>query len=263
MRNYHLTNYQLQMVPWSLGPSTWHSRCSFATGFMRRHNQKPTLAASFTAVCLLLALPCCLAQTSGTRIFQGKQSEFTIAVPTNWAEMPAQEIEALLDPYAEDYSLGSATASHYGYGPPISDAITNPPYIAVDVRKFRRLPERVVALHGNDPILKTNVSRIMKNAGILETNILEISYDTNKYMVKVRAIRVAELTRERLCITRLTFFTQEGSIGVTAVCPEPELPAWTNSISNGFQFISARRPASLPSPRCCAGEWHRAASLPH
>jgi hypothetical protein len=211
---------------------------------MRITDRKTTLAAS-SAVFLLLALAHrSLAQTNGTRMFQGKASEFTIAVPTNWAEMPAEQIEALLDPYAEDYSPGSATAAHYGYGPPISDAIPNPPYIAVDVRKFRRLPERIVALHRNDSILKTNLTRIMKKSGILETNILEISYDTNKYMVRVRAVRVAEITHERLCITRLTFFTQEGSVGVTAVCPEPELPAWTNSIQmafNSFQLADRLR----------------------
>jgi hypothetical protein len=179
-------------------------------------------ARLMTPLALLFLAQISFAGETNTHKFEAKGGDFSILVPTNWAEMDPQVVQALIDPYAEDKNADKFPLLRYGYGPPISDDIPDPPYIAVQVRRNGRLPDRLVVLQSKDGFLRTNIARMLRTSGVLERNITETSYDTNKHMVRFSFTKLGPLVRDRLRITNLTYFTEEGAINLTSVCSVPQ-----------------------------------------
>jgi hypothetical protein len=166
--------------------------------------------------------------------YQGKAAEFVIAIPTNWAEMDPQVLEAMVDPYGADDSTSTGRSVRYGYGPPISENMTNPPYIMVEVSKTFRLPDRLEALQANEGFLRTNIGRGLRKSGVLERNLLECHYDTNRHMARFTFTRGGAFVREKLRVVKQVFFTEEGSIIVMAVCRDQEWNNWSGDIESAF-----------------------------
>jgi hypothetical protein len=183
---------------------------------------------------LLFLAQISLADETNTHKFEAKGGDFSILVPTNWAEMDPQVVQALVDPYAEEKYADKVPILRYGYGPPISDDIPDPPYIAVQVRKNGRLPDRLVVLQSRNDFLRTNIARMLRTSGVLERNITETRYDTNKHMVRFSFTKIGPLVRDRLRITNLTYFTEEGAINLTSVCSVPQWENWSNTIETAF-----------------------------
>jgi len=187
-----------------------------------------------TASTALLAARVSFGDETNTHRFEGKGGEFSIVVPTNWAEMDTQVIEALVDPYAEDQYAARFPTARYGYGPPMSDTIPDPPYIAIQVRKSGRMADRLVALQSKEDFLRTNVVRMLRKSGVLERNVEDTSYDTNKHMVRFSFTKIGPLVRDRLRVTNLAFFTEEGAINVTSVCSTTQWETWKGTIESAF-----------------------------
>ena len=193
-----------------------------------------TVAVLLALSAVLFMSRASLAEETNLHRFEGKGGEFSILVPTNWTEMDPEVVEALIDPYAEDQYARRFPIVRYGYGPVMSDEIPDPPYIAVQVRKSGRMPDRLVNLQSKEDFLRTNIVRMLKKSGVLERNLLETTYDTNKHMVRFSFTKVGPLVRDRLRLTNLTYFTEEGAINLTSVCSVTQWETWKASIEAAF-----------------------------
>lgn len=192
-------------------------------------------ASRFASLALLFFTAA--ATAADVQKFSGNAAEFTIAVPTNWTVMDPQILEALVDPYGADDSTSTGRAVRFGYAPAISEAVSNPPYIMVEVSKTVRLPDRIEALQANPGYLRTNILNGLRKTGVLERNLLETRYDTNRHMARFSFTKSAPFTRERLRVTKQVFFTEEGSIIVMAVCPELEWSQWSETIESALDSL--------------------------
>ena len=185
-------------------------------------------------ICIVGGAPHGRAATTDTQRFEGKTAAFTIQVPTNWVEMNPRIYGAMVDPYAPNNSLESSV-TRFSYGPPRSETDTNPPSIAVAVRKSGRMNDIFMALQSNEGFFKTNLTRRLQQSGILERDLLEMSYDPDRQAARFSFLKQAPLNRGQLRVTQQTFFTEEGAINVAAICPGSEWNSWSNSIESTLE----------------------------
>ena len=195
--------------------------------------------------------------------FPGKPAEFTIDLPAEWKDMDPQLLEALVDPYSQDDLPAQGRTARYGYSPGTSGGLTNPPYLMVEVRRTGRIPDRLMALQSNDDFLRRTISEHLTKAGILERNILEANYDSNRLMVRFGFTRIEPFARQELRIAQSVFFTEEGSINLMAVCPKQDWDAWSNKIDRAIATVQVapnlryrpHAPAKIPSSGTLAIEF--------
>lgn len=196
-----------------------------------------------------------VAQSTNTHRIEGPAGQFTIDLPADWKPIDRDILQSLIDPDARDRAAESGRVLQFGYGPELSETITNPPYLMVELNRIRRLPERVLAAHSNTNFLRRVIEVNFRKAGLTDYKILEIRYDNQRHVARLSCIKVDPIMQSELRDVEAVFYTQEGAVRVLAVCPNSDWNAWSNTIESAI--ASVRIPERLryqahPGPETAA-----------
>ncbi len=178
-----------------------------------------------------------IAQTTNLHRIEGPAGQFTIDLPADWKPMNKNLLQALVDPYARDQAAESGRVIQFGYGPELSDTMTNPPYLMIELNRIRRLPERIMALHSDTNFFRRAIERNFNKAGVLNYNILETSYDNRQHIGRLSFTQLEPLTLSELRTVESVFYTQQGAVRVLAVCPNADWNAWSNTIESAIASL--------------------------
>lgn len=178
-----------------------------------------------------------VAQSTNTHRIEGPAGEFTIDLPADWKPIEADVLQTLIDPYARDHAAESGRVLQFGYGPELSETMTNPPYLVVELNRTRRLPERVMALQSNTNFFRRVLENSFKKNGVLEYKILEASYDSQRHVVRLVFTQTDPITRSELRNVESVLYTQDGAVRVAAVCPSADWNVWTNTIESALASV--------------------------
>ena len=194
------------------------------------------------AICATIVLGVCQLSFGITKVqtshyFQSKSAEFSLELPIEWQVIDDDILQAMLDPYALDDSAERGQVVRYGYGPPLSNINTNPPYFVLEIQHTRRIPERLMALQAKPDFLRKTIAGALTKSGILERNILETSYDTNKHIVRIECTKTGFIRGEQLRLRKWIFYTEEGAIVAYAICPNQDWQQWADTIESAFRSI--------------------------
>src|SRR6267142_3338810 len=107
----------------------------------------------------------------GTNRFEGPGGQFKLDLPTDWKPIDPKLLQAMVDPYARDNAVESGRVIQFGFGPEMSDTVTNPPYLMIELNRIGRLPERIMALHADKDYFQRTIATSLKRAGALEFKI--------------------------------------------------------------------------------------------
>jgi hypothetical protein len=169
--------------------------------------------------------------------FEGPAGQFTIDLPADWKPISSKVLQALIDPYATDHVAESGRVIQYGFGPEISDTVTNPPYLMIELNRIGRLPERVMALQADQQFFQRTIAASFKQAGVQEYKFLETSYDNEHHVARLTYTQVEPLTQSELRTVELVFYTQNGAVRAMTVCPNVEWNRWSNTIETTLASV--------------------------
>jgi hypothetical protein len=175
--------------------------------------------------------------SGNTNRFEGPAGQFTIELPADWKQISPNVLLALIDPYARDHAAESGRVLQFGFGPDISDTLTNPPYLMIELNRIRRLPERVMALHSDTNLLRRAIEGKFNRAGVLNYKILETSYDNQRHVGRLSFTQLDPLTLSELRTVESVFYTQDGAVRVMAVCPNADWNTWSNTIETTLASV--------------------------
>jgi hypothetical protein len=178
------------------------------------------------------------AQSTNIHRIEGPAGQFTIDLPPDWKPIDPTVLQALTDPYARDHVVESGKVLQFGYGPELSETMTNPPYLVVELNRTRRLPERVMALQSNTNFFRRVLENSFKKNGVLEYKILEANYDSQRHVVHLVFTQTDPITRSELRNVESVLYTQDGAVRVAAVCPSAEWNVWTNTIESALASVT-------------------------
>ena len=178
-----------------------------------------------------------LAQSTNTYRFEGPAGQFTIELPPDWKPIKPNILQALIDPYARDHAAESGKVLQYGFGPELSDTMTNPPYLMIELNRIGRLPERVMALQADTNFFRRVIAGSFKKADVSEYEILESRYDNKRHVARVSYTQIEPITQSELRTVESVFYTQNGAVRVLAVCPNPDSNRWTNVIETAIASV--------------------------
>ncbi len=195
------------------------------------------LLASVLCGIWLSASPPGLGATNELHRLHGRWAEFTIDLPADWKETNSPAFAAMVDPYPETEEPSPGRQVRYGYCPGASETLTNPPCLLVEIYHRGRLPDRLMALQSKGDFLRLTISENLKKAGILERNILETDYDTNRFMVRFGYTKVQRFPRKEFRIAQSVFFTEKGFVNFMAVCPKQDWALWTNTFDRAIASV--------------------------
>lgn len=182
-------------------------------------------------------------QSTHTNSFVGPAGQFTLALPADWKPISPKVLLALIDPYARDHAAESGRVIQYGFGPELSDTLTNPPYLMIELNRIGRLPERVMALQSDTNFFRRTISTSFKREGVQEYKILETSYDSALHIAHLSYTQVEPITHSELRTVESVFYTQTGAVRAMAVCPNADWNTWSNAIET--TIASVRIPERL------------------
>jgi hypothetical protein len=175
--------------------------------------------------------------STNTNRFEGPAGQFTIDLPADWKPISPKVLLALIDPYARDHVAESGRVLQYGFGPEISDTLTNPPYLMVELNRIGRLPERVMALQTDKDFFQRRIATSFKGAGVQEYKILDTSYDNERHIARLIYTQVEPFTQSELRTIESVFYTQNGAVRAMAVCPNADWNIWSNTIETTLSSV--------------------------
>jgi hypothetical protein len=175
--------------------------------------------------------------STNTKHFEGPAGQFTIDLPADWKPISSKVLQALIDPYATDHVAESGRVIQYGFGPEISDTLTNPPYLMIELNRIGRLPERIMALQSDKDFFQKTIATSFKRAGVPQYKILEISYDDERHIARLTYTQIEPFTQSELRTVESVFYTQNGAVRAMAVCPNAEWNTWSNTIKTTLASV--------------------------
>jgi len=94
-----------------------------------------------------------------------------------------------------------------------------------------------MSLQSNTNFFRRVLENSFKKNGILEYNILEASYDSQRHVVRLVFTQTDPITRSQLRNVESVLYTQDGAVRVAAVCPSAEWNVWTNTIESALASV--------------------------
>jgi len=181
--------------------------------------------------------------SGNTNRFEGPAGQFTIDLPTDWKPISPKVLLALIDPYARDHAAESGRVLQYDFGPEVSDTLTNPPYLMIELNRIGRLPERAMALQTDQDFFQRILVTGFKRAGVQQYKILSTSYDNERHVARLSYTQIEPFTHSELRTVESVFYTENGAVRAMAVCPNADWTSWSNTIE--ATIASVRIPERL------------------
>jgi hypothetical protein len=201
------------------------------------------------------------APSAKTNRFEGPAGQFTVALPADWKPISSKVLQALIDPYASDHVAESGRVIQYGFGPEISDTVTNPPYLMIELNRIGRLPERVMALQSDKEFFQKIIARSFKRAGVQEYKLLETSYDNERHIARVSYTQIEPFTQSELRTVESVLYTQNGAVRLMAVCPNADWNTWSNTIETTLASVQIPKRLHYKARPALAAASQKAMSL--
>jgi hypothetical protein len=176
-------------------------------------------------------------QSINTNRFTGPAGQFTVDLPADWKPISPKVLLALIDPYARDHAAESGRVIQYGFGPELSDTLTNPPYLMIELNRIGRLPERVMALQSDTNFFRRTLSTSFKREGVQEYKILETRYDNERHVASLIYTQVEPITHSELRTVESVYYTQTGAVRAMAVCANADWNRWSNTIESTIASV--------------------------
>lgn len=175
--------------------------------------------------------------SGNTNRFEGPAGQFTIDLPADWKPISPKVLLALIDPYARDHAADSGRVLQYGFGPEVSDTLTNPPYLMIELNRIGRLPERVMALQADKDFLQRALVTGFKRVGVSEYKILDTSYDNERHVARLSYTQIEPFTQSELRTVESVYYTENGAVRAMAVCPNADWTTWSNTIETTLASV--------------------------
>jgi len=189
--------------------------------------------------------------------FPNRQGGFTITLPSGWKEMPPELSGIFVDPDA----VPGHHVRAYGYQPVSSEGLLDTPFVTVHVLRGIRIPERVLAVLTSEDLRRKTLFDQLKREGILERDLIETSYDTNRHVMGMVVTKTEHGNKIR-AINSMNY-TEEGVITVSCVARDSEFKSWLTTfkqVTSSFEIDSsiryrARAGAERLNPTMEAAKW--------
>jgi len=166
------------------------------------------------------------AETAGPKAntFHYTNESFAITLPTGWKELPPERILELRKLSAQTSRFPLQGMVHV-YQFETAEEPFALPMVIVQVGKTGRVADlfmqRLVCT--NDP--RGQLTRYLRELGIYDNSVRSLSFDTNRFMLRLDAVKQNDQSRDRALMK--IFFTEEGAITVGAIATELDFPKWS------------------------------------
>ncbi len=156
--------------------------------------------------------------------FHYTNESFAITLPLGWKELPPERILELRRMSAQSSHFPLQGLVHV-YQVETAEEPFASPVVIVQVGKTGRVADlfmqRLVCT--NDP--RGQLTRYLREFGIYDNSVRSLSFDTNRFTLRLDAVKQNEQSRDRTLIK--VYFTEEGAITVGAVATELDFPKWS------------------------------------
>ena len=155
--------------------------------------------------------------------FESKEDHFAVTLPIGWKEMEPELAGAFVD-RARLPKPGEIKA--YGYELASAKGLMETPVVVVQVLRLARIPERFLGVLSNKELRRKAVCDMLKREGVLERDILDTGYNTNRQLLRMSIIKV-DPHAGRLRALNGILFTDTGSINILCLAKAEEFAAWS------------------------------------
>jgi hypothetical protein len=154
-----------------------------------------------------------------------QRDHFSLTVPAGWKELPAEQVAALVG--ADEKSVARGDTAHI-YAPAGTESLRPPALVTVSAMRYRRISETYLRMLANEDLRRMAVFDHVRGEGVLERDIQETSYDTNRHLLQVTLQRL-DPALGRVQEIDHVYYTENGSITVSAAARAREFDSWTNA----------------------------------
>ena len=154
-----------------------------------------------------------------------QRDHFTVTMPAGWKELPAAQVAVLLGGDEKSAARGD---SAYAYAPATTDSLRPPALATVSAMRYRRIPESYLRMLVDEDLRRMAVLDHVRGEGVLERDIGDTAYDTNRHVLQVTLLRTDPI-QGRIRETDHVYYTQNGSITLSVTARADEFDTWTNS----------------------------------
>ena len=174
-----------------------------------------------------------------------QRDHFTVTIPAGWKELPAAQEAVLLGGDEKNSARGD---SAYAYAPATTDSLRPPALATVSAMRYRRIPESYLRMLVDEDLRRMAVLDHVRGEGVLERDIGDTAYDTNRHVLHVNLLRTDPI-QGRIRETDHVYYTQNGSITLSVAARAEEFDTWTNAFDQVLaSFAIAQEVRYKPRP---------------
>jgi hypothetical protein len=162
------------------------------------------------------------------------RDHFSLAIPAGWKELPAEQVAALLEPNEKSAARGDGA---YIYAPANTESLRPAALVTVSAMRYRRISETYLRMLANEDLRRMAVFDHVRGEGVLERDIHETEYDTNRHLLQVTLQR-ADPTLGRIREIDHVYYTETGSITLSVAARVEEFDTWTNAFNQVLASFS-------------------------
>jgi len=185
---------------------------------------------------LLLAAQAEAAEASNpvSLVVTNQRDHFSLTIPAGWKELPAAQVAALLDPNDKNATRGDGACM---YAPAATESLRPPALVTVSAVRYRRISASYLRMLEDEDLRRMAVFDHVRGEGVLERDIHETEYDTNRHLLQVTLQR-ADPTLGRVREIDHVYYTETGSITLSVAARAEEFDAWTNAFNQVLTSFS-------------------------
>lgn len=167
-------------------------------------------------------------------VVTNQRDHFSLTIPAGWKELPAPQVAALLEPNEKNTAHGDSACM---YAPAATESLRPPALVTVSAMRYRRISETYLRMLADEDLRRMAVFDHVRGEGVLERDIHETEYDTNRHLLQVTLQR-ADPILGRVREIDHVYYTETGSITLSVAARAEEFDAWTNAFNQVLASFS-------------------------